>query len=76
GGFLDDGVFPDGQGWDVVDFPEAPSHKAGVYALEVQGVSMMPLYRDGDVLFVEPVAQVLRNDRVVVRTYVGEVMAK
>ena len=76
GGFFDDGGFPAGQGWDVVDFPAAPSQKAGVYALEVQGESMMPLYRDGDVLIVEPGAQVRRNDRVVVRTNEGEVMAK
>jgi phage repressor protein C with HTH and peptisase S24 domain len=37
---------------------------------------MMPLYRDGDVLIVEPGAQVRRNDRVVVKTREGEVMAK
>ncbi|MBY3210087.1 LexA family transcriptional regulator [Rhizobium laguerreae] len=76
GGFFDDGGFPAGQGWDVVEFPAAPAQKAGVYALEVQGESMMPLYRDGDVLIVEPGAQVRRNDRVVVRTNEGEVMAK
>jgi phage repressor protein C with HTH and peptisase S24 domain len=76
GGFFDDGGFPAGQGWDVVEFPAAPAQKAGVYALEVQGDSMMPLYRDGDVLIVEPGAQVRRNDRVVVKTREGEVMAK
>src|ERR1700712_59406 len=76
GGFFDDGGFPAGQGWDVVEFPAAPSQKAGVYALEVQGESMMPLYRDGDVLIVEPGAQVRRYDRVVVKTREGEVMAK
>jgi phage repressor protein C with HTH and peptisase S24 domain len=76
GGFFDDGGFPVGQGWDVVEFPVSPAQKAGVYALEVQGDSMMPLYRDGDVLIVEPGAQVRRNDRVVVRTKEGEVMAK
>ncbi|QWW68283.1 helix-turn-helix transcriptional regulator [Rhizobium sp. WYJ-E13] len=76
GGFFDDGGFPAGQGWDVVEFPAGPSQKAGVYALEVQGESMMPLYRDGDVLIVEPGAQVRRNDRVVVKTREGEVMAK
>ncbi|MDM9619167.1 DNA-binding protein [Rhizobium sp. AC44/96] len=76
GGFFDDGGFPAGQGWDVVEFPAAPSQRAGVYALEVQGESMMPLYRDGDVLIVEPGAQVRRNDRVVVKTREGEVMAK
>ncbi|WP_395515686.1 S24 family peptidase [Pseudorhizobium flavum] len=76
GGFFDDGGFPAGQGWDVVDFPASPSRKAGVYALEVQGDSMVPLYRDGDVLIVEPGAQVRRGDRVVVKTRDGEVMAK
>ncbi|ULR43605.1 helix-turn-helix transcriptional regulator [Rhizobium sp. K102] len=76
GGFFDDGGFPAGQGWDVVEFPAATSQKSGVYALEVQGESMLPLYRDGDVLIVEPGAQVRRNDRVVVRTREGEVMAK
>lgn len=76
GGFFDDGGFPAGQGWDVVDFPAAPNRQAGCYALEVQGDSMMPLYRDGDVLIVEPGAQVRRGDRVVVKTKEGEVMAK
>lgn len=76
GGFFDGGGFPAGQGWDVVEFPASPSRKAGVYALEVQGDSMMPLYRDGDVLIVEPGAQVRRGDRVVVKTHEGEIMAK
>ena len=76
GGFFDDGGFPAGQGWDVVEFPASPGQRSGVYALEVQGESMLPLYRDGDVLIVEPGAQVRRGDRVVVRTHEGEVMAK
>ena len=76
GGFFDDGGFPAGQGWDIVDFPASTERKQGVYALEVQGESMMPLYRDGDVLIVEPGAQVRRGDRVVVKTREGEVMAK
>jgi len=73
GGFFDDGGFPVGQGWDMVEFP---TQKAGVYALEVQGESMMPLYRDGDVIIVERGAQLRRNDRIVLRTREGEVMAK
>ena len=76
GGFFDDGGFPAGQGWDVVEFPVDPARRTGVYALEVQGESMMPLYRDGDVLIVEPGAQVRRGDRIVLRTRDGEVMAK
>ncbi|MGM4979835.1 MULTISPECIES: S24 family peptidase [Rhizobium] len=76
GGFFDDGGFPAGQGWDMVEFPAATGHEAGVYALEIQGESMLPLYRDGDILIVEPGAQIRRNDRVVVKTRDGEVMAK
>jgi phage repressor protein C with HTH and peptisase S24 domain len=60
----------------MVEFPVAPGQRGGVYALEVQGESMLPLYRDGDVLIVEPGAQIRRNDRVVVKTREGEVMAK
>ena len=74
GGFFDDGGFPAGQGWD-----EIALHSTGdetVYALEVSGQSMMPLYRDGDILIVSPAAAVRRGDRVVVRTREGEVMAK
>ncbi len=76
GGYFVDGGFPAGQGWDVVEFPVNPASRPGCYALEVQGDSMMPLYRDGDILIVEPGAQVRRGDRVVVRTRDGEVMAK
>ncbi|WP_034853983.1 S24 family peptidase [Sinorhizobium sojae] len=76
GGYFDDGGFPAGQGWDQIDFPVAEENRAGVYALEVQGDSMLPLYRDGDILIVDPSAQVRRGDRVVVKTQAGEVMAK
>jgi len=74
GGFFDDAGFPVGQGWEVVELP-GPARE-GAYALQVQGDSMLPLYRDGDVLVVEPNATVRRGDRVVVRTVDGEVMAK
>ena len=74
GGFFDDAGFPAGSGFDVIDFPAVPGD--GVYALEVQGDSMLPAYRDGDRLIVQPGAQVRKGDRVVVRTTGGEVMAK
>jgi phage repressor protein C with HTH and peptisase S24 domain len=74
GGFFDDGGFPVGGGWDQIRFPEVKDHNA--YALEVTGDSMLPLYREGDVLIVSPEAQVRRGDRVVIRTLDGEVMAK
>ena len=74
GGFFDDGGFPVGQGWDEVALPGISDE--GAYALEVSGDSMMPAYRDGDILIVSPAATVRRGDRIVVRTADGEVMAK
>ena len=37
---------------------------------------MEPVYRKGDILIVEPDAEVKRGDRVVLKTARGEVMAK
>lgn len=74
GGFFDDGGFPAGQGWDEIPFPMPD--REGVYALKVTGDSMLPLYRDGDIIIVSPGATVHKGDRVVVRTREGEVMAK
>lgn len=74
GGFFDDGGFPVGQGWDEVHLPSQDDDS--VYALEVSGESMLPLYRDGDIIIVSPNSAVRRGDRVVVRTKEGEVMAK
>jgi phage repressor protein C with HTH and peptisase S24 domain len=74
GGFFDPAGFPAGEGWDEVHLP-SPG-EPGVYALEVTGDSMLPLYRDGDRLVVSISEQVRRGDRVVVKTKSGEVMAK
>ncbi|MFZ1815382.1 MAG: helix-turn-helix transcriptional regulator [Rhizobiaceae bacterium] len=74
GGFFDDGGFPAGQGWDEVRFPT--SEHDSVYALEVSGDSMLPLYRAGDIIIVAPGASVRKGDRVVVKTRAGEVMVK
>ncbi|MDR7033232.1 helix-turn-helix transcriptional regulator [Mesorhizobium sp. BE184] len=74
GGFFDDAGFPVGQGWDLVELPAESTETS--YALKVQGDSMLPLYRHGDVLIVEPGATVRKGDRVVVKTGGGEVMAK
>jgi len=74
GGFFDDAGFPAGQGWDLIELPASAGD--GSYALQVQGDSMLPLYRHGDMLVVQPNAAVRKGDRVVVKTTSGEVMAK
>ena len=73
-GFFDDGGFPVGGGWDEVSLPEVSDSHA--YALEISGDSMEPVFRDGDIVIVSPDAPIRSGDRVVVRTNMGEVMAK
>lgn len=74
GGYFDAGGFPAGNGWDEVSFPDMPDDS--IYALEIQGDSMLPVYRDGDRIVVSPTAPIRRGDRVVVQTAEGEIMAK
>jgi len=74
GGYFDDAGFPAGEGWDQIAFPEVADTHA--YALKISGQSMLPAYRDGDVILVSPSAAIRRGDRVVVKTRDGEVMAK
>jgi len=72
--FTDEGMPTGGPGWEEIEFPDLADDRA--FALEVQGDSMAPLYRDGDVLIVSPSASVRKGDRVVVRLDAGEVLAK
>lgn len=72
GDHIDDRGAPKGASWDKMNFPGLPANDA--YALEVSGSSMLPLFRDGDILICSPSASVRRGDRVVVRTVAGEVM--
>ncbi|MBV9077213.1 MAG: helix-turn-helix transcriptional regulator [Methylobacteriaceae bacterium] len=75
GRLFDEAGMPSGDpGWEEVEFPDLAHDK--VFAIEVQGDSMRPLYRDGDILIVSPAANVRKGDRVVVRTQGGEVLAK
>ncbi len=72
-GFFDDAGFPIGAE-ETVRFPGLSDER--VYALEISGDSMLPVFREGDVVIVLPGAPLRRGDRVVVRTRAGEVMAK
>jgi phage repressor protein C with HTH and peptisase S24 domain len=73
-GYFDDAGFPVGKGWDEIAFPGVTDERA--YALEISGDSMLPTYRDGDVIIVSPAAPVRRGDRVVIKTGSGEIMIK
>lgn len=70
----DEGLPAEGPGWDEIEFPDFGQEK--VFALEVTGDGMAPLYRDGDVLIVSPTASPRKGDRVVVCTTKGEIFAQ
>ena len=53
-----------------------PTVDGTVYALEITGNSMLPVYREGDTIIVSPKAVLCKGDRVVVKTTDGKVMAK
>ena len=73
-GFFDDAGLPTGDGWDQTELPRAAE---GRFSLEIAGDSMIPLYRPGDRVIVDPSQSTVRKgDRVVVRTTKGETIAK
>jgi phage repressor protein C with HTH and peptisase S24 domain len=72
-GFFDEAGMPVGAGWDEV---AAPDLGAGLFALEVSGGGLAPVYRDGDRLLVSPTVEPRRGDRVVTRTTAGEVLVR
>jgi phage repressor protein C with HTH and peptisase S24 domain len=73
-GYFDDAGYPMGDGWEEVRFPGLETED--VYALEITGDSMEPVYRRGDRIVVAPGMTVRKGDRVVARTKGGEVLAK
>ena len=76
-GFFDEQGYPEGDSWKEVHFPETgASNEDGIYALEITGDSMEPLYRKGDILVVSPKSKIRTGDRVIIKTHDGEVMAK
>lgn len=74
-GYFDDAGFPVGEGWEKIPFPDLGD--ANAYALEISGDSMLPVYRDGDIVIVSPAQNnPSRGDRVIAKTVEGEVMCK
>ena len=70
----EDGTLTEGPGWDELEFPDFGQER--VFALEVTGDALAPLYRDGDVLIVSPTASTRKGDRIVVCTTSGQILAK
>ncbi|MGO4389615.1 S24 family peptidase [Microvirga sp. 2YAF29] len=70
----DEGLPTSGPGWDEIEFPDFGQEK--VFALEITGDTMAPLYRDGDILIVSPTATPRKGDRIVVCTTSGEILAQ
>ncbi len=63
---FDDSGFPVRHGWELIELPARKTHS--YYVLRVHGDSMLPLYRNGDALIVDPGATVRNGYRVVVKT--------
>jgi phage repressor protein C with HTH and peptisase S24 domain len=72
-GFFDAAGMPVGAGWDEAP---APDLGEGLFALEVSGNDLVPVYRDGDRLLVSPTQEPRKGDRVVARTNAGEVLVR
>jgi phage repressor protein C with HTH and peptisase S24 domain len=68
---FDAGGLPAGDEWIRVRFPS--EHVGNVYALQVVGDAMMPIYRPGDQLIITPDERPRPGDRVLVKTRDGKV---
>lgn len=73
-GVFDETGAPLGAGWDEIEFPGLVDE--GVYALEIAGDALAPVFRDGDRILVSPSVEPRRGDRVVVRTTGGELLVQ
>lgn len=71
---FDEAGVPVGRKWDEIDFPGAGED--GIYALEISGDALAPVFRDGDRILVSPSVEPRRGDRVVVKATDGELLVK
>lgn len=73
-GFFDDSGLPLSADWDRTTLPR---QRDTLFSLEIEGDSMLPLYRAGDRVIVDlEQGQVRRGDRIALRTRDGETLAK
>lgn len=73
-GFFSDEGLPLAEGWDRTPLPAL---RDGLISLEIDGDSMLPLYRPGDKVIVDlEDTRIRKGDRVALRTLAGETLAK
>ena len=72
-GVFDETGAPIGTDWDEIELPGVGGN---LYALEITGGDLAPIFRDGDRLLVSPTVPPRRGDRVVVKTTGGELLIK
>ncbi len=70
-GAFDEAGLPSGSGWTEMALPTADDGQ--VFALEISGDALAPVYRAGDVVLVSPGAPIRKGDRVVVKTTTGDI---
>lgn len=73
---VDDGGYPVGQGFDVIEIPAAQAKDPNAFAVRVRGDSMAPVYKDGDRLLVLPSKTWFPGDDVIVKTAHGKCYLK
>ena len=73
-GYFDDNGHPISGNWDEIKVPGVTDQNA--YALEITGDSMLPVYRQGDLIIVSPNTTPRKGNRVVIKTRSGEVFAR
>src|SRR4051812_3830166 len=59
-GYFDDAGYPTRVGWDEIEPPALGDDN--LFALRIVGDSMLPLFREGDVIVVSPAAPLRRGD--------------
>lgn len=70
-----EGAYPVDQGADVPRIA-VPCRDPNCYVLELEGDSMEPIFREGDLLVIAPNLEPRNNDMVIVRTVEDEVLFK
>lgn len=75
-GYFDHAGYPVGTGWDYVELQGITPADDSVYAIEITGNDLEPLYREGDMIVVTPTSDIRRGDRIIIRTTDGQILVR